>query len=128
MGKHYYYGGLHNHTQFSNLRLRDCIIKENELIDYAIKLGHKLVAITDHESISNAIKVEEYYDKIKKDNPDFKLIRGNEIYLCRNGLNGQNFVRGQDKYFHFVLALLLLNKQGILRVRYSFQTFLRPSK
>ena len=88
---------------YSNLRLRDCIIKENDLIDYAIQLGHKVIAITDHESISNAIKVEKYYNKIKKDNPDFKVILGNEIYLCRNGLNGQNFVGGQDKYYHFVL-------------------------
>ena len=43
----------------SNLRLRDCIIRENELIDYALELGHEVVAITDHESISNAIKVEK---------------------------------------------------------------------
>lgn len=35
--------------------------------------------------------------------PDLKIIRGNEIYLCRNGLNGQNFVNGQDKYYHFIL-------------------------
>ena len=42
---------------YSNLRLRDCIIRENELIDYALELGHEVVAITDHESISNAIKV-----------------------------------------------------------------------
>ena len=25
-------GSLHNHTQYSNLRLRDCIIKEEDLI------------------------------------------------------------------------------------------------
>ena len=48
-----YPGSLHNHTQYSNIRLRDCIIKENDLIDYAIQLGHRAVAITDHEGISN---------------------------------------------------------------------------
>ena len=26
-----YPGSLHNHTQYSNLRLRDCIIKEKDL-------------------------------------------------------------------------------------------------
>lgn len=98
-----YPGSLHNHTMYSNLRLRDCIIRENELIDYALELGHEVVAITDHESISNAIKVEKYYKKIKKDNPNFKIILGNEIYLCRNGLNSQNFIPKQDKYYHFVL-------------------------
>ena len=29
---------IHNHTQYSNLRLRDSIIKENLLIDEAIQL------------------------------------------------------------------------------------------
>lgn len=103
MEKLNYPGSLHNHTHFSNLRLRDCIVRETELIDYAIELGHQVVAITDHESVSNAVKVEKYYKKVKEKNPDFKVILGNEIYLCRDGLNSSNFVRGQDKYFHFVL-------------------------
>lgn len=101
-----YPGSLHNHTQYSNLRLRDCIIKENELIDYALELGHKAVAITDHDSISNAVKVEKYYKKIKEKNPDFKVIFGNEIYLCRNGLNANNFNREVDSYYHFILLAL----------------------
>lgn len=103
MEKLNYPGSLHNHTHFSNLRLRDCIVRETELIDYAIELGHQVVAITDHESVSNAVKVEKYYKKVKEKNPDFKVILGNEIYLCRDGLNSSNFVRGQDKYFHFCL-------------------------
>ena len=103
MEKLNYPGSLHNHTHFSNLRLRDCIVRETELIDYAIELGHQVVAITDHEAVSNAVKVEKYYKKVKEKNPDFKVILGNEIYLCRDGLNASNFVRGQDKYFHFVL-------------------------
>ena len=98
-----YPGSLHNHTQYSNIRLRDCIIKENDLIDYAIELGHKDVAITDHECISNSIKVQKYYKKVKKNNPDFKVILGNEIYLVRNGLNNDNFISGVDKYYHFIL-------------------------
>ena len=98
-----YPGSLHNHTQYSNARLRDCIIKEDDLLKYAVELGHEVVAITDHESIMNAIKVEKAYKKIKEKNPDFKVIFGNEIYLCRNGLNSTNFVAGQDKYYHFIL-------------------------
>lgn len=62
-----------------------------------------MVAITDHETLSGHVKVEKYYKKIKEKNPDFKVILGNEIYLCRDGLNHQTFVKGQDKYFHFVL-------------------------
>lgn len=98
-----YPGSLHNHTQYSNARLRDCIIKETDLLNYALELGHEVVAITDHESVMNAVKVEKAYKKIKEKNPDFKVIFGNEIYLCRNGLNSENFVAGQDKYYHFIL-------------------------
>lgn len=101
--KRTYPGSLHNHTQYSNARLRDCIIKETDLLNYAVELGHEVVAITDHESVMNAVKVEKAYKKIKEKNPDFKVIFGNEIYLCRNGLNNENFVAGQDKYYHFIL-------------------------
>lgn len=61
------------------------------------------MAITEHDTISSAIKAENYYQKIKKNNPDFKLILGNEIYLCRNGLSKDNFIKGKDKYYHFIL-------------------------
>ena len=98
-----YPGSLHNHTDYSNLRLRDCINSIPALIDYAIELGHEVIAITDHESISNAIKVEKYYNQIKKEHPDFKVILGNEIYLTRDGLTAENFDKNQDKYFHFIL-------------------------
>ena len=92
-----------NHTEYSNIRLRDCIIKPKDLIDYAIELGHEVVAITDHECVSNAVKVEKYYKKIKENNPNFKVILGNEIYLVRNGLTAENYNRENDKYYHFIL-------------------------
>lgn len=98
-----YPGSLHNHLDWSNERLRDCIIKTEDLIDYAIELGHQVVAITDHETVSGAVRAEKYYRKIKEKNPDFKLILGNEIYLCRNGLNASNYKAGQDRYYHFIL-------------------------
>ena len=104
-----------NHTQYSNLRLRDCIIKEDDLIKYAIELGHEVVAITDHEAVCNAVKVEKIYKKIKKDHPDFKVILGNEIYLCRNGLNAGNFNKDNDKYFHFIL--LAKDAEGHRQIR-----------
>jgi len=88
---------------FSNETLRDSTNRIEDLFNLAIQLGHECVAITDHETISSYIKAEKYYKKIKKDHPDFKLIRGNEIYLTRNGLNAKNFDRTKDKYFHFIL-------------------------
>ena len=104
-----------NHTQYSNLRLRDCIIKEDDLIKYAIELGHEVVAITDHEAVCNAVKVEKIYKKVKKEHPDFKVILGNEIYLCRNGLNASNFNREYDRYYHFVL--LARDSEGHKQIR-----------
>lgn len=95
-------GTLHAHTHYSNVRLRDCIIKEKDLINTAIALGNKVVAMTDHDCISGHIKALSYYQKIKQEHPDFKFILGNEIYLCRDGLNADTFVTG-DKYYHFIL-------------------------
>lgn len=96
-------GSLHDHSEFSNLRLRDCIVRVEDLLSYANELGHEVVALTDHEAISGHLKALKAYKKIKEKNPNFKLILGNEIYLCRNGLNANNFISGQDKYFHFIL-------------------------
>ena len=73
------------------------------MIDYAIELGHSVLAITDHEALSCHIKAQKYYRKIKEKNPNFKLILGNEIYLCRDGLTKDNFISGQDRYYHFIL-------------------------
>lgn len=108
-------GTLHAHTHYSNTRLRDCIIKETDLIDTAIRLGHSVVAITDHDCLSGHLKALNYYEKVKEKNPDFKLILGNEIYLCRNGLSNENFVAGQDKYWHFIL--LAKDKEGHKQLR-----------
>ena len=73
------------------------------MIDYAIELGHDIVAITDHETIASHIKVQKYYKKVKEEHPDFKVILGNEIYLVRNGLNADNFNKDFDHYYHFIL-------------------------
>lgn len=51
----------------------------------------------------NAVKVNKYAKKIREKYPDFKVILGNEIYLCRNGLNASNFDPTKDKYYHFIL-------------------------
>lgn len=109
------YASLHNHTMYSNLRLRDSISTTQSLIDRAIALGHSGIAITEHETIANAIEVEEYAAEIKKINPDFKVMRGNEIYLVRNGLNANNFNKDYDKYTHFIL--LALDAEGHKQIR-----------
>ena len=103
MDKLKYPGSLHNHTDFSNFRLRDSINTVESLIDYAIELGHEVVAITEHDTIASAVRIEKHYNKIKKDNPNFRVLFGNEIYLVRNGLTNQNFNKDFDRYYHFIL-------------------------
>ena len=98
-----YPGSLHNHSEYSNLRLRDCIIKIEDLLWYCARIGHEVVAITEHEAICNHVKAEKIYKKVKEQYPNFKMIRGNEIYLCRNGLNNSNFNKEYDRYYHFIL-------------------------
>lgn len=85
------------------------------MINYAISLGQEVIAITEHETISNAVKIEKYYKKIKEEHPHFKIIFGNEIYLCRDGLDKTNFVKGEDDYYHFIL--LAKDAEGHRQIR-----------
>ena len=99
-----FYGSCHNHTDRSNFRLRDSTNRLEELCWYAAReLKHNFIAITDHETISTAIDCQLIEKDIRKEFPNFKVIRGNEIYLCRNGLNKENYIRGEDKFFHWIL-------------------------
>ena len=50
------YSSLHNHTEYSNLKLIDSINRSESLIKYAYELGLKGVAITDHDSLSAHLK------------------------------------------------------------------------
>lgn len=90
------YFNNHAHTEYSNLRLLDCINHPEELINKAIELGLTGIAITDHESLSSHMRVNKYAKKIRESNPDFTIALGNEIYLTDSRELGQ-------KYYHFIL-------------------------
>lgn len=90
------YFGVHNHTHYSNIRLLDCINRPKALIDKAIELGLSGIAITDHECLAAHVEVNQYAEKLKETNPDFRIALGNEIYLTDTRENGQ-------KYYHFLL-------------------------
>ena len=99
MSERKYPGSLHNHTEYSNTRLRDCIIKIDDALNYAEELGHEVIAFTEHDFTGGWVKIE----KARKKHPNLKVLLGNEIYLCRNGLNASNFDAKYDKYYHFIL-------------------------
>ena len=91
------YFNIHNHTMYSNLRLLDCINRPKDLIDKAIELGLSGIAITDHEALCGHVEINQYAQKIKEKNPEFKIVLGNEIYLVDKRENG-------IKYYHFILT------------------------
>ena len=66
-------------------------------------MGHSVVAITEHDTIASHIRAEKHMNKVKEKYPNLKLIRGNEIYLVRNGLNANNYKKETDRYFHCIL-------------------------
>ena len=94
---------VHSHTEYSNLRLLDCINKKKNLINRAIELGLAGIAITDHECLSASPQVNFYQEEIEKEHPDFKIAIGNEIYLIEERGNNQ-------RYYHFIL--IAKNKNG----------------
>lgn len=99
-----FYGSAHNHTDRSNFRLRDSTNRLDRLCWYAAdELHHDFIAITDHETVSTAIDCQDVEADIRKKYPNFKIIRGNEIYLCRDGLSKENYERSKDKFWHFIL-------------------------
>ena len=110
------YANLHTHTDYSNTRLIDSINKVPDIISLAHKLDLRALAITDHEFLGGHLKALEYTNnKIKEEGwEDFKIILGNEIYLCRNGLNKETVEKG-EKYPHFIL--LALDTEGHRQLR-----------
>ena len=98
----------HSHTEYSNVRLLDCINKPQDLIRRAAQIGLSGIAITDHECLGHAIKSYKIGQEIKKEYPNFKVALGNEIYLTDERKNNQ-------KYFHFIL--IAKDKQGFKQLR-----------
>ena len=97
------YVGLHNHTENSNVTTGlDCINRLNDLVEAAKELGLKGLAITDHDNFSGIADINKLQKKLAKNEDNFKLIYGNEIYLV------DEFERGNEydikrKYWHFIL-------------------------
>ena len=100
------YASLHNHTEISNLKLVDSINKIEDVIDYAVQLHLAGIAITDHDSVGGHVRAWNYYNKLPEEVKDnFKLILGNEIYLCRSDLTAETHQKG-EKFYHLILIAL----------------------
>lgn len=93
------YSSLHNHDYYS---LLDGYGSPKEMLDRAKELGLKAYATTNHGNAYSFI----YYDLLKKEYPDIKLIFGTELYEC----NDITVKDKDNKYFH--LICLVRNEQG----------------
>lgn len=89
----------HAHSEYSNIRLLDCINRPKDLLTTAAKLGYSGLTITDHECLSSHVQFLTLEKELKEKGKlpeDFKLGLGNEIYLTDTRDKSQ-------KYFHFIL-------------------------
>ena len=99
---------IHTHSDYSNIRLLDSVNTVQRLIDKAVEIGLQGIAITDHETLAGLPEANFYAEEIQKKYPDFKVILGNEIYLCNTRETGQ-------KYWHFILLAKNFNGWRALR-------------
>ena len=56
----------HNHSEDSNFRFKDCIIRAEDIVNRAIELGYKGVSVTDHETVSSHIRIMQRFQLLKK--------------------------------------------------------------
>ncbi len=71
----------HAHTEFSQLRMLDCIVKVPQLIKQAASLGLSGVAITDHESVSGHVRFIQtisYFDEYEEMKKKLKELESNQ--------------------------------------------------
>jgi len=121
------YIGLHNHTEYSNVKIIDSINRFDRMVDYAWDLNMSGLALTDHDCLSGTMQVLDIYKaKINKEwyaiHPewnanepmptfeekakelDFKVILGNEIYLSEEGLTEAQMDGNHPVHFwHLIL-------------------------
>ncbi|WP_253721062.1 PHP domain-containing protein, partial [Brevibacillus brevis] len=111
---------LHNHSDYSNIRLLDCVNSVEELIKTAGELGFKGVALSDHESVSGHVQAIKKTRELKEKgvlSNDFKLILANEIYLVDDiNETRDNYKSGVTKFPHFLIVSK--NKKGHDQMRY----------
>lgn len=102
---------IHNHSDYSNLRLRDATNRVEDILEYSLELGLPGIALTDHEALSGHVKVDKYIKANADRFKDFTVAYGNEIYLIdKEEMESKKENNERIDFFHFIL--LAKNERG----------------
>ncbi|TWM21476.1 DNA polymerase III subunit alpha [Bacillus licheniformis] len=111
--------GCHCHTCKSNIRLLDSTNSVKGLLETALEMNYKGLAITDHEVLSAHLEAIQTVRSMKKEGEmpqDFKLILGNEAYLVDSLEEVRdNYQPGKTKFPHFLM--LAVDEKGHEQLR-----------
>ena len=131
---------LHAHTKMSSV---DGVCSAEDLVYRAHEFGHKAIAITDHGVVQSFPDAMNTCGKIRKEDPDFKIIYGVEGYLFNDticAVENETDYSTNDDFIVFDLETTGLNNKeeriteiGAVKVRggeviETFSTFVNPEK
>lgn len=93
------YSSLHNHSMYS---LLDGYATPEEYLQRAKEINLRAFCVTEHGNAFSWC----YFDKLKKDYPEVKMLYGVEFYECFD----RNEKNKDSKYFH--LIVICMNERG----------------
>lgn len=98
---------IHNHSHFSNFRLRDATNSPQDILKVANNKGLKGIVLSDHETIAGAPVFLDAAKKMKEKGElpeDFVAAIGNEAYLIDRKYEEPMKNQEKVKYFHFLMV------------------------
>src|SRR5690625_3948066 len=66
-GDRFTYFSIHNHSHYSDIRLKDAISLPEQIIEYANDIGLSGISLSDHESLSGIVNFSTGYFKMKEE-------------------------------------------------------------